>query len=133
MQHGSLNNEGLQLNSENDGIIIVDFFSGYRGGVTLDVTGFGLNVINAGHVIIKETATGIFKPMPLNGGATAYASLPADHAYAGILASSIPTAKPFASVMTNGTVNPSAVKFAYTSILSALKTALPQIEFRGDN
>lgn len=132
MNYGNLTNDNLQLNSEYDNVIIVDFISGFRGGVTLVTTGFGLPVINAGHVIIKETATGSFKPMPLASGNTAYDALPAGHTYAGILVASIPTAKPFAAVMDNGTVNPLAVKFAYTSILSALKTALPQITFRED-
>src|SRR5690606_31929219 len=38
-----------------------------RGGRTLDVTGFSPNLIKGGHVIIKETATGEYKPMPVTG------------------------------------------------------------------
>lgn len=37
------------------------------GGRSLDVTGFGPKVIQAGHVIIKETSSGNFKPMPVVG------------------------------------------------------------------
>ncbi|MDR1348321.1 MAG: hypothetical protein LBJ63_07870 [Prevotellaceae bacterium] len=51
----------------NDNIVIVDVFQSIRGGRTLDVTGFEPEVIKAGHVIIKETATGNHKPMPVSG------------------------------------------------------------------
>jgi hypothetical protein len=167
-------------------------------------------VINAGHVIIKETATGNHKPMPVsadNGIATlgtpaggsgytngtysnvslqggsgsgatanitvgsgavtgvtpvnagknykagdtltaditggsgfsvtaatvasaAYETLPDGHTYAGILIASIPSKRPFAGILVRGTVNPAAAPFPMGSILSAVKTALPLIDFR---
>lgn len=215
----SLNNEAQSIITGNDNIVIVDNFQSIRGGRSLDTTGFGPDVIKAGHVIIKETATGEYKPMPvtvagkilafsklvagsayanngtytdvaLTGGsgsgakativvdgnavtsvtittpgtgykdgddlsaaaadigttgtgfsitvtevddsATGYASLPGGHAYAGILIASILTAKPFAGIMVRGTVNPAAAPFSMTSILSAVKAALPLIDFRED-
>lgn len=89
-------------------------------------------VIKAGHVIIKETATGEYKPMPIVGGAQ-YGALPGGHTYAGILISTILVAKPFAGIMTNGRVNSAAAYYPYTVILSALKTALEnRIDFRAD-
>ena len=61
-----------------------------------------------------------------------YASLPADHTYAGILVASIPTSRPFAGIMVRGTVNVNACPFDMTDILSAVKTALPLIVFTSD-
>jgi hypothetical protein len=62
-----------------------------------------------------------------------YASLPADHTYAGILIASIPTSRPFAGILVRGTVNVNACPFDMTTILSAVKTALPLIVFTSDN
>jgi hypothetical protein len=61
----NLRNEGEEIITGNDNIVIVDIFQSIRGGRSLDVTGFKPNVIKAGHVIIKDTATGDYKPMPV--------------------------------------------------------------------
>lgn len=61
-----------------------------------------------------------------------YASLPVGHTYAGILNASILTKKPAAGILVRGTVNPNAMQFSPASILAALKTALPLIDFRTD-
>lgn len=87
-----------------DNVVIVNYFDGIRGGRTLDVTGFAPEVINAGHVIIK-LSSGEYAPMPVNGEATAYATLPGGASYAGFLVASIPTKKPFAAIMVRGTMN----------------------------
>ena len=128
----NLVNDADTIDTSKDNVVITDVFASIRGGRSLDTTGFTPAVIKAGHVIIVETATGTHKPMPLNGGATAYAALPADHAYAGILIASILTKKPFAGILTQGTVNPAAAPFDMSSILAAVKTALPLIDFRQD-
>lgn len=217
----NLNETGENIITGNDSIVIVDNFQSIRGGRSLDVTGFVPKVIQAGHVIIMETATKEYKPMPatearvagaatvgtvvpgtgytngtyenvpLSGGtgkgmlatvvvastvvstvtptftgegytvgdilsvpaayaggtattlgsvpvvtvatvAGAYGSLPSGHAYAGINIATILTAKPFAGILVRGTVNPAAAPFSMTSILSAVKTALPLIDFRED-
>lgn len=215
-----LNETGENIITGNDSIVIVDNFQSIRGGRTLDATGFTADVIPAGHVIIKETSSGIHKPMPvtdasdgnvatvgtvtpgtgytngtyenvpLSGGtgsgalatvvvastvvstvtitdggkdytvadvltvpgvyaggtgsggsvpvatiastAAAYNALPSGHTYAGILIASVLTEKPFAGIMVRGTVNPAASAYSLTSILSAVKTALPLIDFRQD-
>ena len=132
MTYPNLNNTGEQIITSNDSIVIVDNFQSIRGGRTLDCTGFTPEVINAGHVIIQDNTTKDYKPMPLNGGATAYASLPASHSYAGILIATIRTKKPFAGILVRGTVNPAAAPFDMTTILSAVKTALPLVDFRQD-
>jgi hypothetical protein len=67
--------------------------------------------------------------------AAAFGSLPAGHTYAGILINSILTAKPFAGIMVRGTVNHTAfgtAYYPYTSILTAIRAALPLIDFRAD-
>jgi hypothetical protein len=62
-----------------------------------------------------------------------YASLPADHTYAGILIASIPVNKPFAGILVRGTVNVNASPFPLDDILNDVKAALPLIVFTSDN
>ncbi|WP_231489907.1 hypothetical protein [Pedobacter sp. Leaf170] len=130
--YANLNNTGTSVINANDSIVIVDNFQSIRGGSTLDVTNFGPDTIKAGHVIIKETSTGNYKPMPLATNDTVYDTLPVGHTYAGILIASILKAKPFAGILVRGTVNHLATPFSMTAILSAVKTALPLIDFRAD-
>ena len=61
-----------------------------------------------------------------------YASLPADHTYAGILIASIPTSRPLAGIMVRGTVNVNASPFPLDDILNDVKAALPLIVFTND-
>lgn len=131
MATANLVNTPNQISTGRDGIVIVDNFQSIRGGRTLDVTGFPDAVIEAGHVIIKSN-TEEYKPMPLNVGGTAYSTLPADHTYAGILINTIPTNKAMAGILVRGTVNPVAMKYAYTTIATAVKAALPLVDFRAD-
>lgn len=105
--------------------------SGFAVAVTSVMTSDAEAVLRAGHIIIKETATSEYKPMPIVGG-SAYAALPSLHTYAGILISTILVSKPMAGIMVRGTVNLSAVLYPYTAVLTALKTALPLIDFRAD-
>jgi hypothetical protein len=217
----NLTGVGESIINGNDNIVIVDNFQSIRGGRTLDVTGFSPKVIRAGHVIIRETATKVYKPMPAtdtttdgvattdtlvagtgytngvyenvplvggtgsgvlatvtvagtvvtvvtitypgNGyvvgdvllvpgafaggtqttsasvrvatvGTTSgvYGALPSGHTYAGILIASILTVRPFAGIMVRGTVNELAAPYSMTSIIAAVKTALPLIDFRSD-
>jgi len=133
MAVANLVDAGTTVDQSKDSIIIVDNFRAIRGGRTLDTTGFTDLVIKAGHVIIKETSTETYKPMPI--ASSAYSTLPSGHTYEGVLISTIPTAKPFAGIMYDGTVNPTAVAsfgYAYTSILAAVKTALPHLVFKAD-
>lgn len=132
MAYANLANEGVQIDTGNDSIVIVNNLETIPGGRTLDVTGFTPEVIKAGHMVIEETATGELKPMPVNAGGTAYSTLPADHTYKGVVIASVLTKKPFVGVLVRGTVNPSAAPFPMTTILSAVKTALPLIRFVAD-
>lgn len=99
----------------------------------MDVTGFTPAVIKAGHVIIQDDNNPKdFKPMPLNGGATAYAALPANHTYRGVSRANALTAVPMVGIMTQGAVNTNCTPYPMASILAAFKTAVPLIEWRAD-
>lgn len=126
----NLSNTGNSFDTANDSIVIVSNLEVIPGGKTLDVTGFSPTVIPAGHVVIEETATGVLKPMPVSGAN--YGSLPSGHTYKGVVVSSVLTAKPFVSVLVRGTVNKNASKYGISSILSAVRTALPLIRFTQD-
>lgn len=65
--YADLNNDGEQIITGNDSIVIVENFETVRGGRTLDVTGFAPDVINAGHVLIQKTSDKSYKPMPVVG------------------------------------------------------------------
>jgi hypothetical protein len=128
--YANLNDAGEAMSTGKDNVVIVDNFQSIRGGRTLDVTDFAPEVIQAGHLIIQETATGNFKPLSVSGNA--YDALPAGHTYAGVLIASILTAKPFAGILVRGTVNPAAAPFPMGDILEDVKAALPLIDFRED-
>ena len=132
MAVADLTNEKQEIITGNDNVVIVDVFASVRGGRTLDVTDYPKDVLNAGHVIIQETESKEYKPMPLNSEGDAYAALPSGHTYGGVLIASIRKKRPFAGILTRGTVNPAAAPFPMDAILSAVKTALPLIDFRED-
>jgi hypothetical protein len=132
MAQANLVNEKTEVITGNDNIVIVDVFQSIRGGRTLDVTGFTPDVIKAGHVIIQETATKEYKPMPVVTDGSAYGALPSGHTYAGILIQSILKKRPMAGILVRGTVNPAAAPYSMNTILSAVKAALPLIDFRED-
>lgn len=108
------------IDTTKDSVVIVKNFEGIPGGKTLNVVGFADTEIQAGHVIIKETATGDYKPLPVTG------TLPADHTYEGILLSSIKVDNPQAAIMVRGTVNEAYCKYA---VPAGAKTALALINF----
>lgn len=142
----------------NDNIVIRKYIDGIEGGRDLDITAFkavaGSSILHAGHVIIKTVSNGVttYKPMPVKvkttteGGSTVnvtdadgkpvleYDSLPENHSYAGILVASIDAATNGAAIMTRGKVNKSdsVMPYSITGILTALKAALPLIEFMED-
>ena len=128
----NLMNGRTEVITGNDNVVIVDNFQSIRGGRSLDVTGYTKDMIHAGHVIIMETVTKEYKPMPLNAAGTDYDALPAGHEYAGILIASILTKRAFAGIMVRGTVNHAAAPFPMGAILADVRAALPLIDFRED-
>ncbi len=128
----NLVDEALNIDTSKDSIVIIHNIFSIPGGKTLDVTDFTPDIINAGHIIIKNAA-GDYKPMPVNAGATAYSALPADHSYAGVLVATILKKRPFAGVMINGYVNEVASPFPVATIKADFLTALNyKVEFRSD-
>lgn len=125
----NLEGERIIVDTSLDCITIRQHLSGKPGGAALDVTGFKPTVIKAGHVVIKETATGTFKPMPLNEAGNAYGDLPAGHTYYGVVVSSRPTSQPAVAIMYRGEVNENTSPYPVTA---AIKTALSKIEFTHD-
>jgi|SRR6478672_13084658 len=67
MAKANLNGMPSNFGEGKSSVVIVDNFQSIRGGRTLDVTGFLLTKLFPGHVIIRETATNQYKPMPANG------------------------------------------------------------------
>lgn len=115
----------------NDGVVIRHYGANIIGGRTLDVTGFeNEEAIKCGHIIICETATNTYKPMPVQGGA--YKALPEGHEYVGVLFATVPVKEPFAAIMYDGEVNDKACPYDVNSIKTALRTALPKLVFMHD-
>ena len=127
MPYANLNHESINIDDGLESIVIVNCLGDIPGGRALDVTGVasGTKVIKAGHILIKSSA-GVVKPMPLNGGGTAYGSLPASHSYFGVLKATISVENPQAAIMTMGQVNQAACPFEVTS---DMKTALKDIQW----
>lgn len=132
MAVADLNTAEIQVNSSKDNIIIREVISTVVGGRTLNVTGFTPEIIYAGHPIIKETATGDYKPLPIDAGGLKYATLPGGHTYVGICDKTTLKKLPTVGILTRGEVNYKAAYHDYVDILSAIKTALPRISFAAD-
>lgn len=60
----SLNNDNESLITEKDSIVIKLNLESIEGGRSLDVTDFAPDYIRAGHVIIMESSSKTYKPMP---------------------------------------------------------------------
>lgn len=115
-----------------DPVVIRKYIAGITGGRTLDVSGFPLDIIKAGHMVIRDTANDTYKPMPLAAGNEDYGTLPASHEYVGVLVRSVSKEAPLAAIMYSGEVNDVASPFPIDSIKAALKTALPTLVFLHD-
>lgn len=125
----NLSNEKEVVDTSLDGVVIRNYIDGLPGGASLDTTGYTPTVIKAGHITIKETATGVRKVMPVKADGTGYDALPGGYDYEGVVSSSRLTSKPMCPVMLRGTVNEVASPYPVTA---AMKTALPHIIFTQD-
>lgn len=128
----SFSNEPTTLHTENDNIRIRHVYETKVGGCVLDTTDFPDSVIESGHVVIYNSSTGVFKPMPITGTPKAYGTLPNGYSYYGFVIASTLTSTPAVGVVTRGSVNPAAFKYSISGIENALKTALPHITFVTD-
>jgi hypothetical protein len=110
-----------------DSVTIMNYIEGIPSGRSLDVSGFTPKVIRSGHVVIKETAGGSYKPMPVNGDA--YDALPAGHTIEGVVVASVTTDEAMVGIMVRGSVNQVTSPYPVTD---AIKQALPLIRFTQD-
>lgn len=130
MAETTLNNtDVIGFDAGIDAVTITNYIEGVPGGRSLDVTGFSQSVIKAGHVVIKETATGNYKPMPINTAGDAYGDLPNGNTIEGVVVASVTTDLAMVGIMVRGSVNEVASPFPVTE---AIKTALPLIRFTQD-
>ena len=132
MAIANLHEQGYQVDTTKDGIVIQDNSFAKRGGATISFAGYPFPVLYAGHVIIRETATNDYKPMPLDGTNTNYGALPLGHTYEGILINTITNRRPFGGISTHGVVNEVAAPYSFTAIKGAFSTAVPLILFTSD-
>ncbi|MDR2274358.1 MAG: hypothetical protein LBF27_25850 [Sphingobacterium sp.] len=123
-----------------DSLVVRENYTSTDGGVTLDLTGYARDYVRAGHVIIRTGTVGdyVYKPMPLNGAGNAYGTLPASHEYYGHAVQSVTSKYPNTGVTYHAKINPLVVNadagyFDMSGILSALKTALTHVIYKGDN
>lgn len=116
----------------NDTVAITLVLETIRGGVTLNVEDYKEDVIHSGTPILVNTAGDTYKPMPVVGDGTGYDAIPAGYSYIGILIATIPTNRPEAGVLLRGGVNPKAAYYPTTTLVPALKAALPLITFKAD-
>ena len=130
----TLTNSPSEINFGNDSIVIRKHISDLQGGRSLDVSSFKETSIQAGHVIITDGAS-VYKPMPVKvdtDGKLVYDTLPTGYSYCGILAKTILTTRPMASILTYGVVNDLAMPITINSIKTAFCSACPHIAFEHD-
>lgn len=118
------------FDSGKESVIIRKYLNGITGGVVLDMTGFDAPFIKCGHVIIRSTKDGEYKPMPVTSNA--YSTLPENHEYVGICMTTAPKDTPHVGVLTAGEVNVKAVPYPVEAIKAAFKTAVPTIQWGHD-
>lgn len=127
-----------------DSIVIKKHITDIEGGRTLDMAGYPLNVVYAGHVIIStingETGEKTYKPMPLVEDTSAegeetvykYGTLPEGAVIEGVLYRSILKEKPSASILIDGVVNDKVMKYQLGAIEEAFNAADINIIFKHD-
>ena len=70
----------------------------------------------------------MYKPMPVTSGGDAYASLPSNFEYVGVVVCSVSKEAPFVGIMNDGTFNDVAAPYPLTAeIKAALKEAVPTL------
>lgn len=125
-----------------DNLVVRESILERDGGASLDMTGYPLDYLRGGHVVIRPDAGGDLKPMPLNGSNDGYGTLPADHSYYGHVVNTCSARYPFVGVMYGGKINNEIGKnpvakaagyFDLTPILTDINDALKNVVYEGDN
>ena len=132
MNTANLNGESHVISDGMDSSVLRHQGAGIQGGRTLDTEGFAPEVVKAGHVVIRDTETGAYKPMPVNADGKTYAALPANHEYVGVVVASQPANCAMCAIMYDGEVNDLASPYPVDGIKAAMKTALPKLVFMHD-
>lgn len=123
-------NETTSFDAGKDSVIIRNYLNGIMGGVILDMSEFDGEFIQCGHIIIRDTKSGEYKPMPVSGNT--YAALPSNCEYVGVCVTTAPKDTPHVGVMTAGEANDKAVPYPVDDIKTALKTAVPTLQWGHD-
>jgi len=128
MPTANLNRESTLVSTGKDCIVVINAVTGLPGGCTLDVSGLpsDIKVLEAGHIIVKTTATGVYKPLGLTGTPLAYDSKDGGDEWVGVLKTSIPVSDPRAAIVTSGQINAAASPYPVTE---TIKAGLPLIQF----
>ena len=133
MATASLNRENILVEGGKDSIVIVRDLSDIPGGATLDVSAWDEDKILAGHIIKRNLSTGELSPLGVSngqyvdlassevGGETVYSE-----EYAGVLKYSVLKSKPFAAILTIGSVNAKASPYP---VNADIKAGLKTIDF----
>jgi len=123
-QAAKLNDENLEITTNNDSIIITHEVADLPGGATLDVSGVseGTKILEGGHIIVKKS-NGDYAPMEVENGK--YKEQGGETIF-GVLKRTITVARPQAAILTAGQVREKALPIAPTA---KIKTALPTIKF----
>lgn len=128
MPEANLNKESNMVDTSKDCIVIIKSLTDIPGGRTLDVSGLpsSVKVLKAGHIIVKNTATGVHKPLGLTGTPLAYDSKEEGDEFVGVLKASVTVSDPRAAIVTSGQINAAASPYPVTE---TIKNGLPRIEF----
>lgn len=127
MAISELNRKEFEVEDGLGSIVVMRDVADVPGGrsINCDLLDSAETVVKAGHVIIRNTTTGEAFALGVSSGA--YTSLPAGHAYWGILKASIPVSDPRGAILTMGEINAAACPYPITSTIAA---ALGQINFQ---
>lgn len=120
----NLNRRDYLVDDGNDSIVIIGDLADIPGGRALDVTAWEGDVIRAGHIIKRTTATDTYAPLGVSGDN--YDTLSSGEEYAGVLKCSVTKDRPAASILTVGQVNAAASPYPITEDIAG---GLPQIKF----
>lgn len=121
-----LKNEGIEITTGNDAIVIIKDLGDIPGG---DVIDFSLlptsaEVAKAGHILIQNDITKEVAALGVAG--EDYTAIPEGYSYCGVLKTSITRRNPQGAILTIGQINAAASPYPVTA---EIKAALTLIQF----
>lgn len=116
-----------------DSVVIRHYVAGIKGGRTLDTTGFAPSAVEAGHLVIFDPDTEVYKPMPIAADGKSFGTLPSNHKYVGVVVNSVPASRAMVGIMYNGEVNDLAMPYKMDSAMkAAVLKDVPHLTFMHD-